>query len=137
MPQHEASAEERMPHRDQKRIAAEFNAAITCRHGHTIAPACGQGCRRANWLDSVVRRKNDGDQSEPVRTVRDVIQEFLESGKIGSIEVVERMMKDKVVKERLKQYTKLAALAGMTATAGLLIFEGGKYIYRIWTERTE
>ncbi len=38
------------------RVMVEFQAAITCKHGHAIAPTCAWGCRRSNWLDAVVRQ---------------------------------------------------------------------------------
>jgi hypothetical protein len=114
------------------RVMVEFQAAITCKHGHTIAPTCARGCRRATWLDAVVRPRNE---TEPPRTVRDVVEEFIAAKKISGVEVVERFVKGEVRRERRKRYTKVAALSGISVTAALLVYKGGKLFYRLWAER--
>jgi len=113
------------------RVMAEFRAAITCKHGHTIAPSCGQGCRRPTWLDSLVRT----EPGQPPRTVGDVVRDFIESSKIDSVEVVERYIEGEVRRERRKRYTKVAMIAGVAVASGLLLYEGGKLVLRLWTER--
>ncbi len=113
------------------RVMVEFQAAITCKHGHTIAPICARGCKRSNWLDAVVVKKNEND---PQRTVRDVVEEFIAAKKISGIEVVERFIKGEVRRERRKRYTKVAAVSGISVTAALLVYKGGKLFYRLWSE---
>lgn len=113
------------------RVMVEFQAAITCKHGHTIAPTCARGCRRATWLDAVVRQQNE---TEPPRTVRDVVEEFIAAKKISGIEVVERFIRGAVRRERRKRYTKVAAVSGISVTAALLVYQGGKLFYRLWSE---
>ena len=113
------------------RVMVEFQAAITCRHGHTIAPICARGCRRSNWLDAVVRKIGEND---PERTVRDVVEEFVAAKKISGIEVVERFIKGEVKRERRKRYTKVAAVSGISVTAALLVYKSGKLFYRLWSE---
>ncbi len=113
------------------RVMVEFQAAITCKHGHTIAPTCALGCKRSNWLDAVVVKKNEND---PQRAVRDVVEEFIAAKKISGIEVVERFIKGEVQRERRKRYTKAAAVSGISVTAALLVYKGGKLFYRLWSE---
>lgn len=118
-------------HRDHMKVMAEFRAAITCKHGHTIAPTCGQGCRRPSWVDSLVRT----DPGHPPRTVGDVVRDFIEGGKIDSIEVVERYIEGEVRKEQRHRYRKAATIAGLAVASGILLYEGGRLILRLWTER--
>ncbi len=113
------------------RVMVEFQAAITCKHGHTIAPTCARGCRRATWLDAVVRPRNE---TEPPRTVRDVVEAFIGAKKISGVEVVERFITGEVLRDRRKRYTKVAALSGISVTAALLVYKGGKLFYRLWAD---
>ena len=113
------------------RVMVEFQAAITCKHGSTIAPTCARGCKRATWLEAVVRQRTE---HEPPRTVRDVVEEFIAAKKISGIEVVERFITGEVRRERRKRYTKVAALSGVSVTAALLVYKGGKLFYRLWSE---
>ncbi len=113
------------------RVMVEFQAAITCKHGSTIAPTCARGCKRATWLEAVVRPRNE---TEPPRTVRDVVEAFIAAKKISGIEVVERFVTGAVRRERRKRYTKVAALSGISVTAALLVYQGGKLFYRLWAE---
>lgn len=113
-----------------------FRAAITCKHG-IIAPTCGQGCRRPNWLDCLVRRKSELDPEEKQRTVGDVVEEFISAGRIPSIEVVQRYVEGEQRKERRRRYRKFAMFAGVTVASGVLLYEGGKLILRLWSDRKE
>lgn len=114
----------------EERIIREFRAAITCKHGHAIAPACAQDCRRPNWLDCLVR--SDGTEQ---RTVGDVVRKFIASGKIPSVEVIERYLRGETAKERRKSYRKYALIAGLSVASGTLLYEGGKLLLRLWVER--
>lgn len=113
------------------RVMVEFQAAITCKHGATIAPTCARGCKRATWLDALVRPRNE---TEPPRTVRDVVEAFIAAKKISGVEVVERFVTGEVRRDRRKRYTKVAALSGISVTAALLVYRGGKLFYRLWAD---
>ena len=115
------------------RVIAQFRAAITCKHGHTIAPTCAQGCKRTSWLDAVVR-KDENNPNEGERTVRDVVEEFVAAKKISGVEVIERFVTGEVRRERRRRYTKVAAVSGISVTTALLVYQGGKLFYRLWSE---
>lgn len=111
---------------EAKRILMEFEAAITCRHGHTIAPLCWR-CSRPNWLDCPVRT----EPGEPPETVGDVVRRFLEEGKIASVEVARRHVEGK---RRARRYRRFAAIAGLSVATGILLYQGGKLVLHLWTE---
>lgn len=118
------------PSAAEEQIIREFRAAITCKHGHATAPTCAQGCRQPNWLDCLVR--SDGAER---RTVGDIVREFIASGKIGSVEVVERCVQGEAAKEQRQRYRKYALIAGLSVASGALLYEGGKLLLRLWAER--
>lgn len=121
----------------------EFDAAITCIHGHTVAPHCAL-CRRPNWLDCPVRSDEPGAR----RTVRDVVREFLEAKKIPSVRVVRRHIREKRLQARAaarketkapeprgRTYRKWSIIAGLTVVSGILLFEGGKLVLKLLAEK--
>ncbi|MBI2055349.1 MAG: hypothetical protein HYT42_00430 [Candidatus Sungbacteria bacterium] len=128
------------------RTMVEFDAAITCIHGHTIAPTCAL-CHRPNWLDCPVRSSEPGVR----RTVGDVVREFLEAKKIDSVRVVRRHVRTKQRQARAaargktktpksakgRSYKKWAVIAGLTAVSGVLLYETGKLVLKLFTERRD
>jgi hypothetical protein len=63
-----------------------------------------------------------------------VVEEFIAAKKISGIEVVERFIKGEVRRERRKRYRKVAAVSGISVTAALLVYKGGKLFYRLPSE---
>lgn len=113
----------------------ELHAAIICLHGHTIAPTCALGCRRKNWMDCPVRPKNPGEK----RTVLDVVKEFIDAGKIASVEVVERYILGEQKRERRRRLKKrsaiAAAIAGIAVTSLVLLFKRGELVLLLRGEK--
>ena len=128
-------------------VMVEFDAGITCTHGHTIAPHCDL-CHRPNWLDCPVRSDHPGVE----RTVRDVVREFLKAKKILSVQVVRRHIRDR---ERLarntarkktnpakpepkgRTYKKWGIIAGLTVVSGILLYETGRLVLKLFTEKRD
>jgi len=103
---------------DKKRVFDEFESLLViCKHG-LKAYYCGQ-CKGKNWPDS---------KTQSGRTIAQVIEDLAEQGKIDKIEFNQRIGK-KIKKRRLE---KIALATGATIAGGLLIYESGKLIFRLF-----
>ena len=117
----------------------EFNAAVICIHGYTIAPP-SDSCYRPNWLDCLVRPHKLGE----CRAVRRVVDEFSKAKKIPSFLVIRRHIKEKqrqiqavtgkkteAPKPKDRTYKKWSIIAGLAVVSGILLFEGGKLVLKL------
>jgi hypothetical protein len=96
----------------EEKISIAFLVAITCRHGYA-APSCGQGCRRPDWRECLVRKRNELDPTEPQPTVGEVAGKFLDAGRVASIE------------ERPGRSGSLAMVVGFTTGAACHVLKMG------------
>lgn len=115
------------------RVGPEFEAAITCKHG-IFANYCDYGCRRPDWRGCIVRSENG-----TYRTIGMVADEFVADGRIASIEVVEQYFARSAngIERRVRRrnYRKLALIASVTIIGGKVVYEGGRWLLRVWAER--
>lgn len=112
-----------LPGGDPRRILAEFDRDVSCKHN---APAyvCGyQECNPGGPLDAVTREG---------KTIKQVVGEFIADGRISEIELVEH------IKGMLRR-RKIANIAKVTAKViGITIgVVGGVVILRLITRKDE
>lgn len=128
-------------------IQVQFDAETTCMHG--ILAYCCAICHRTNWFECPVRPDPDDESSQP-RTVGDVVRKYLESKKISSVKVVRRYVRRKQRQARAaarrqvkppkaapkgQTYRKWSVIAGLAVVSGILLYEGGKLVLKLWVNK--
>lgn len=101
---------------DKKKVFNEFDALARCRHGFK-AYDCGL-CKKENWQDA---------SGESGQTIGQIIDSLVEQKKIDRLEL-EQYVGKKMKRKRIK---KVAVATGAAIAGGLLLYEGGKLIYRL------
>lgn len=107
---------------EKKKVISEFDALTKCKHG-LAATSCWL-CKGKEW---------ENTPTVSGETIGQIIDDFAKLGKIDRIELKERINK----KTRNKRIKKITALAGIAIVGGLVVYEGGKVIARLFGRRAK